>query len=65
MNWRWIVLLFLFLLLFIFTLQNTGEIRVQFLFWSFSTSRVIIIFSSILAGFAMGLIFSYWKNKDF
>lgn len=65
MNWRWIVVFMILLLLFIFTLQNTGSVNVRFLFWSFSTSRVIIIFSSLLSGFIIGLIFSYWKEKQF
>jgi len=59
MNWKWIVVLVLLLLLLIFTLQNHDAVKVQFLFWSFTTSRAIIIFSSLFIGIIIGLIIPF------
>ena len=59
MNWKWIIILLLLLVLLIFTLQNHAAVRVQFLFWSFTTSRAIIIFSSLFIGIIIGLIISF------
>ncbi|MFC1674527.1 lipopolysaccharide assembly protein LapA domain-containing protein [Candidatus Omnitrophota bacterium] len=62
MNWKWIVVLILLLLLLIFTLQNHDTVKVQLLFWSFATSRAIIIFSSLFTGMIIGLIISFIKK---
>ncbi|MFH1645251.1 MAG: lipopolysaccharide assembly protein LapA domain-containing protein [Candidatus Omnitrophota bacterium] len=58
MNWKWMVVIVLLALLLIFTLQNHTTVEVQFLFWSFSTSRAIVIFSSVFIGIIIGLISS-------
>ena len=54
MNWKWIVLFFLLLFLVIFATQNYEIVEITFLFWSFRTSRAIIIFSTLLAGILIG-----------
>ena len=64
MNWKWIFVLILLSFLVIFTAQNYEVVEVQFFFWSFSTSRAIIIFSSLLIGILIGIIISYIKQKQ-
>jgi len=59
MNWKWIVVLILLLLLVIFTAQNYDVVQIKFLFWSFQTSRAIIIFSSLFIGVIIGWIISF------
>ena len=59
MNWKWTTVFSILLLLLIFTLQNHTTVEVRFLFWSLKTSRAIVIFSSICAGFILGLIVSF------
>ncbi|MFA5069363.1 MAG: lipopolysaccharide assembly protein LapA domain-containing protein [Candidatus Omnitrophota bacterium] len=56
MKWQWIVILVLLLFLVIFTVQNYEVIKIQFLFWSFQTSRAIIIFSTLFIGIIIGWI---------
>ena len=62
MNWKGPVLVLLLLILVIFTVQNYDVVRIQFLFWSFKTSRAIIIFSSLLAGIIIGYIVSFIRR---
>ena len=64
MNWRWIVIVILMLFLVIFTMQNYEIVTIQFLFWSFSTSRAIILFASLFIGILIGWIGSYLWNKS-
>ena len=64
MNWHWIVVLILMLFLVIFTVQNYEVVNIQFLFWSFSTSRAIVIFATLLIGIIIGGIGSYVWNKN-
>jgi len=59
MNWKFILILVLLLLLVIFTVQNYEIVNISFLFWSFKTSRAIIIFASLLIGVAIGWIISF------
>jgi len=54
MNWKWIVLFILLLFLVIFATQNYEIVEITFLFWSFRTSRAIIIFLTLLAGILIG-----------
>ncbi|MBU1852822.1 MAG: LapA family protein [Candidatus Omnitrophica bacterium] len=63
MNWRWIVVLLLMSLLVIFATQNYEVVKVQFLIWSFETSRAIVIFVSLLVGFIIGTIVSIAKKS--
>ena len=62
---RWIVIIMLMLFLVIFTMQNYEIVTIQFLFWSFSTSRAIILFGTLVIGIIIGWIGYYiWeKNK--
>lgn len=63
MNWKWVLILVLLLVLVIFTAQNYEVVKVQFLFWSFKTSRAIIIFSSLAVGFIAGMIVSLMRDR--
>ena len=63
MNWKWMVVLILLLLLVIFTLQNYEVVKIQFLFWSFQTSRAIVIFATMFIGIILGWVISL-KNRD-
>jgi uncharacterized integral membrane protein len=56
MNWKWFLVLILLLLLVIFTAQNYEVVEIKFLFWSFKTSRAIILFSTLLTGIIIGWI---------
>lgn len=60
---KWMLVLILLLLLVIFAVQNYEIIRIQFLFWSFQTSRAIVIFSTLVIGITIGLITSYIKKS--
>ena len=59
MNWKWIVVLVLMLFLVIFTAQNYEVVKIQFLFWSFQTSRAIVIFATLILGIVIGWIGGY------
>ena len=50
-----VIILLLVLLVAIFAIQNSEIIEVQFLFWSFSTPRVLLILSMIFIGFFIGI----------
>ena len=56
MNWKWVLILILLLLLVIFTAQNYETVEIIFLFWSFTTSRAIILFATLAVGFIIGWI---------
>ena len=64
MNWHWVAILILMLFLVVFTVQNYEVVTIQFLFWSFATSRAIIIFATLLTGIAIGWISSYIWSKN-
>ena len=64
MHWKWILVLILLVILVIFTAQNYEVVRIQFLFWSFETSRAIIIFSTLVIGVLIGWITSLIGRKD-
>ncbi|MFH1776016.1 MAG: lipopolysaccharide assembly protein LapA domain-containing protein [Candidatus Omnitrophota bacterium] len=64
MNWHWAIVLILMLFLVIFTVQNSEVLKIRFLFWSFSTSRAIIIFVTLLIGVIIGGIgASVWHKS--
>jgi uncharacterized integral membrane protein len=56
MRWKLIILLVLSLLLVIFAVQNYEIVSIQFLFWSFQTSRTIILFGTFIIGVLVGLM---------
>jgi len=63
MNWRWAVILVLMLLLVIFAVQNYEIVAIQFLLWSFQTSRAIIIFGTLFVGIIIGWVSFYmWRR---
>ena len=53
-NIRLILGLALTALVVIFTLQNTEVVSINFLFWHFSMSRVLMIFMLLVAGILIG-----------
>ena len=64
MNWKWIAVLALLILLVIFTAQNYEVVKIQFLMWSFETSRAIIIFATLVIGVLIGWITSLVGRRD-
>lgn len=56
MKWQWLVVLALLLVLVIFSVQNYGVVKIQFLFWSFQTSRAIMFFVTLMLGVIIGWI---------
>ena len=58
MNWKGTIILILLLLLVIFTAQNYEVVEIQFLFWSFQTSRAIVLFLTLCIGILIGWISS-------
>ena len=64
MNWKIVLILALLVLLIIFITQNYEAVSIQFLFWSFQTSRAIIIFSTLILGIIIGWTISYFINKN-
>ena len=41
-----------------FIIQNTAVIQLRFLFWTFSSSRVVMVLILLLIGFILGVITS-------
>ena len=64
MHWKLIILLVLSLLLVIFAVQNYEVVSIQFLFWSFQTSRTIILFGAFIIGVLVGLTAVVVKGKQ-
>ena len=64
MNWKWVIVLILMLILVIFTTQNYEVVDIRFLLWSFTTSRAIIIFGTLVIGIIIGWVSSFVRNKD-
>ena len=63
MKWKWVVVLILLLILVIFTAQNYEVVDIRFLFWSFKTSRAIIIISTLFIGIVIGWMTSYIRKR--
>ena len=64
MHWKWLLVLVLLVFLVIFTVQNYEIVKIQFLFWSFETSRAIIIFLTLAIGVLIGWITALIGRKD-
>lgn len=64
MNWKWVIVLILMLILVIFTAQNYEVVNIQFLLWSFTTSRAIVIFGMLIIGIIIGAVGSFILNKN-
>lgn len=56
MKWHWLVILLSLLILVIFSVQNYGVVKIQFLFWSFQTSRAIMFYVTLALGVVIGWI---------
>lgn len=57
-NSRFITILALLLLFTVFVLQNAETVSIQFLFWSFSLPRVLMIIVVLLVGIVIGWLWS-------
>ena len=64
MHWKLIILLVLSLLLIIFAVQNYEVVSIQFLFWSFQTSRTIVLFGAFIIGVLVGLMAILVKGRQ-
>ena len=64
MHWKLIILLVISVLLAVFAIQNYEVVSIQFLFWSFQTSRTIILFGSFFIGVLVGLMAALVKGKQ-
>lgn len=64
MHWKLIILLVLSLLLVMFAVQNYEVVSIQFLFWSFQTSRTIILFGAFFVGVLVGVIAVLVKGRQ-
>ena len=64
MHWKLIILLVLSVLLVVFAVQNYEVVTIQFLFWSFQTSRTIILFGSFIIGVLVGLMAAFVIKKQ-
>ena len=58
MGKKWIFVLILLLFLVIFIAQNYEVVKIQLIFWSFQTSRAIVMFSALLIGIIIGWVIS-------
>lgn len=58
MNWKVIVAGILLLLIVIFAVQNYAIVEIKFLLWSFRASRAVILFLTLILGFALGWLVS-------
>ena len=63
MHWKLITLLVL-LVLVIFAVQNYEVVSIQFLFWSFQTSRTIILFGAFIIGIVVGSTAAFVRGKQ-
>ena len=58
-NFRLVSLLTLLGLWLLFLLQNMEQVQVSFLFWSFSTPRILLLLSTMCVGIVIGLIIRF------
>jgi uncharacterized integral membrane protein len=63
MNWKWILIVVLLIFLVIFAVQNYEVATIQFLLWSFKSSRTIVIFGALCVGIIIGLLFPFIKKR--
>ena len=64
MCWKWILVLVLLLFLVIFTAQNYEKVEITFLFWSFQTSRAIVLFSTLCVGVLIRWLISFIHERQ-
>ena len=63
-NIRLVSLLTLLGLWLLFLLQNMEQVQVSFLFWSFSTPRILLLLSTMCVGIVIGLIIRLKRKAD-
>ena len=63
MRVKLIVILVSLVFLIIFAVQNYEIVTVQFLFWSFQTSRTIVLLTTLIIGIIIGWIISFKKKR--
>jgi uncharacterized integral membrane protein len=54
MNMKMPAIIFLLLLVVIFTLQNTEQVNINFLFWHVTLSRALMLFLVLTVGLLIG-----------
>ena len=64
MHWKLITLSVLSIVLVIFAVQNYEVVSIQFLFWSFQTSRAIILFGAFIIGVVVGSTAAFVRGKQ-
>jgi putative membrane protein len=64
MTWKWMIVTILLLLLVIFSVQNYEMVQVRFLLWSFTTSRALVIFGTLVIGMIIGWLGFYIWEKN-
>ena len=55
-NWKWVSILVLLFFLILFSLQNAKTVSVSFLVWSFSVSRIVLMFIVFCVGIIIGML---------
>ncbi|MFT5207542.1 MAG: putative integral membrane protein [Candidatus Omnitrophota bacterium] len=61
-KWRIILSISLILIIALFSLQNYQVVEINFLFFSFLTSRAIVVLFTLIAGILIGLLLSKMKR---
>ena len=64
MNWKIVLVMTLLLIVVIFTAQNYEMVEIKFLFWTFASSRAIVLFLTLCIGVAVGWIISFVTRKE-
>lgn len=60
-----IIFIILAIVFLIFLLQNTQIVTVQFLFWNFTMSRIILIALILLVGLILGFIIAEVRRRRY
>ncbi|MFH1062820.1 MAG: LapA family protein [Candidatus Omnitrophota bacterium] len=63
MQWKFWLIIIALLLLVIFVAQNHEAVEIKFLFWGFTTSRAIVLFSTLAVGMIIGWTTALLLNK--
>lgn len=61
---KWIIALLLLAALGTFALQNTAEVELDFLVWSFQSRRIVVIAVSLGVGLAIGWLFGLATRRE-
>ena len=48
----------------IFVIQNTQVVEFQFLFWTFSVSRALMLFGTLAVGIIAGFLMAFPKHRQ-